>query len=566
MIKIFSIIKSLKEIKAFYILTAGSIILSVLEYFFIFLIFSLVNYKISNQIPESYNKIIYFFEDITQVNFNTYNFFFFTLILVFVLKTFLYIFYNFFISYFSQKISYKLSKEILSRSISGDKVLSNQKNSSFYKNTIIVDVPMFINSVLQPLLFLINDCLVFFAILFFLFINNTLISFYLSIFVFFTCVIFFYNIKKKLIIWGKFREQSSLNLIQSLNEVYRGILEIKIYNVENFFQNKILKNLNKIRIALTNTSFFIHFPRIILEIIIFFSLFFLLYLSGDDKNYSIIPYLSAILAASIKIIPMFSRIMTSIQSYYFAKLVVKKIFSLVISANKSFSDNEIILKKLKNVQYIKITKLSCQLNKNYLFKNINLVLKKNSIIGIKGESGVGKSTITRIIAGAHSAFGGHIKYYDSNNKVILKKPVLGSASIIPQDVFVFDDLLSKNISFHHKFFLQFKNRKIYQFFFNKLNINLKRKLGDEGNKISGGEKQRLGVMRSLVFDKEIVIFDESTSNLDHENKLRLFKIINILKKSKIILVISHDKSFLEICDKVFVLKNAKLIRERKLIF
>ena len=76
MIKIFSIIKSLKEIKAFYILTAGSIILSVLEYFFIFLIFSLVNYKISNQIPESYNRMISFFEDITQVNFNTYNFFF----------------------------------------------------------------------------------------------------------------------------------------------------------------------------------------------------------------------------------------------------------------------------------------------------------------------------------------------------------------------------------------------------------------------------------------------------------------------------------------------------------
>lgn len=216
MIKIFSIIKSLKEIKAFYILTVGSIILSVLEYFFIFLIFSLVNYKISNEIPESYNKMIVFFEDITQVNFNTYNFFFFTLILVFVLKTFLYIFYNFFISYFSQKISYKLSKEILSRSINGDKVLSNQKNASFYKNTITVDVPMFINSVLQPLLFLINDCLVFFAILFFLFINNTLISFYLSIFVFFTCLIFFYNIKKKLILWGKFREQSSLNLIQNL--------------------------------------------------------------------------------------------------------------------------------------------------------------------------------------------------------------------------------------------------------------------------------------------------------------------------------------------------------------
>jgi ABC-type bacteriocin/lantibiotic exporter with double-glycine peptidase domain len=562
MIKVLKIIRSLKEIKAFYVLIAGSIILSLLEYLFIFLIFSLINYKISGHIPASYNNFISFFEEITKINFNTFSFFFLTLILVFFLKTILYIFYNFFISYFSQKISYKLSKEIIARSINGDKILTNQENSSFYKNTIIVDVPMFVSSVLQPLLFLINDSLVFFGILFFLFLNNSLISFYLSTFVICTCLIFYFYIKNKLIVWGKFREQSSLNLIQNLNEVYRGILEIKIYNVENFFFKKILKNLHKTRIALTNTGFFIHFPRIILEIIIFFSLFFLLYLSASEANYSVIPYLSALLAASIKMIPMFSRIMTSIQGYYFAKLVVKKIYGLVIKSDKDFFGNGNILTKPSNIQYIKITKLSCQLNKNYLFKNINLLLKKGSIVGITGESGVGKSTITRIIAGTHSEFSGHIKYYDDNNNLILKKPVLGSASIIPQDVFVFDDTLLKNISFNHHSDLQFKNKKNYQFFFNKMKVNLKRKLGEDGKKISGGEKQRLGVMRSLIFDKEIIIFDESTSNLDYKNKLRLFKIINILKKSKIILVISHDKSFLEICDKVFILKNTKLIMKR----
>jgi ABC-type bacteriocin/lantibiotic exporter with double-glycine peptidase domain len=562
MIKVFRIIKSLKEIKAFYILTSGSIILSLLEYIFIFLIFSLINYKISGQVPSSYNKLFFFFEEIIKINFNIFTFFFLTLILVFFLKTILYIFYNFYISYFSQKINYKLSKEIIARSINSNKILNNQENSNIYKNTIIVDVPMFVSSVLQPLLFLLNDSLVFIGILFFLFLNNTLLSFYLSSFVIFTCLIFYFYIKNKLIIWGKFREQSSLNLIQNLNEVYRGILEIKIYNVENFFYKKILKNLHKTRIALTNTGFFIHFPRIILEIIIFFSLFFLLYLSASETNYSTIPYLSALLAASIKMIPMFSRIMTSIQGYYFAKLVVKKIYGLVIKKDKDLSGNGNILTKPRNIQYIKITKLSCKLNKNYLFKNINLLLKKGSIVGITGESGVGKSTIARIIAGIHDEFNGHIKYYDDNNNPILKKPVLGCASIIPQDVFVSDDTLSKNISFNHYFDLQFKNNKIYHFYFNKIKINLKRKLGEDGKKISGGEKQKLGVMRSLVFDKEIVIFDESTSNLDYKNKLRLFKIINILKKSKIILVISHDKSFLEICDKVFILKNTKLIMER----
>ena len=114
MIKVLKIIRSLKEIKAFYVLTAGSIILSLLEYLFIFLIFSLINYKISGHIPASYNNLIFFFEEITKINFNTFSFFFLTLILVFFLKKILYIFYNFFISYFIQKIIYKLIKEIIS--------------------------------------------------------------------------------------------------------------------------------------------------------------------------------------------------------------------------------------------------------------------------------------------------------------------------------------------------------------------------------------------------------------------------------------------------------------------
>ena len=103
-------------------------------------------------------------------------------------------------------------------------------------------MPLFINSVVQPLFFLINDALILSAILIFLFITNTLISMYLIIFISFTFLIFYFYLKNKLIVWGKIREESSSNLIKNLNEVYKGLLEIKIYDVAKFFFYKISKS------------------------------------------------------------------------------------------------------------------------------------------------------------------------------------------------------------------------------------------------------------------------------------------------------------------------------------
>ena len=132
------------------------------------------------------------------------------------------------------------------------------------------------------------------------------------------------------------------------------------------------------------------------------------------------------------------------------------------------------------------------------------------------------------------------------------------ASIIPQDIFIIDDTLETNISFNQSKKIQTQNLNLINSLLKTLGIDYRRKLGEDGKKISGGQKQRVGIIRSLFFNKEVLIFDETTSNLDLRNKIALFKIIKIFKKEKIIIVISHDKKFLKICDKTYILKNGKL--------
>ena len=561
--KIFLIFKKIHALKLFYFLTFFSLILSIFEYSFIFTIYSLVDYQITNNLHSILENIILFLNINYEIALNKFNFLLLLVVIIFCIKTALYLLYNYIISAFSQNISYKLAKKIFVSSFNNNKdILNHNKNSSYYKNTIIVDVPLFINSVVQPLFFLINDALILSAILIFLFITNTLISMYLIIFISFTCLIFYIYLKNKLIVWGKIREESSSNLIKNLNEVYKGLLEIKIYDVAKFFFYKISNELDNIRESLTKTNFFIHFPRIVLEIIIFFSIFLLIFLStGNENAISILPYLSAAVAASIKIIPMFSRIMTGIQGYYFAKQVVNKINNL-LKINPLKENNYNNEKKLEKINEVKIQNLTFKQKNKVILNKINLNLRKDFIVGITGDSGTGKSTFARILAGLEKGYSGRIKFYKNKKLLLHNNPIIGLTSIIPQDVFVFDDKLDNNIKFNKNKDISNQNEKLLKELTNKIDIDKRRGLGEDGKKISGGQKQRLGVLRSLFFNKEFIIFDESSSNLDLNNKLALFKIVKKIKKDKIILIISHDKKFLNICDKTILLKNGKFITKK----
>ena len=375
--KVFQIFNQINALRLFYILIIFSLILSILEYSFIYIIYS-SRHQLTSNVNLLLENVINYFKEIFETKFKIIDIILIFLIIIFCFKTIIYIFYNYLISFFSQNISFNLSKLIFANSLSNKKdVLINNKNSSYFKNTIIVDIPLFISSVVQPLFFLVNDALILAAILIFLFYTNPLISLYLVLFIFFNFLVFYLYLKNKLIKWGNIREKSSTNLIKNLNEVYKGLLEIKIYNVAKYFFSKVLYELNSIKESLIKTNFFIHFPRIVLEIIIFFSIFFLNFVSSNNNSdISVLPYLSAAVAAAIKIIPMFSRIMTGIQGYYFAKEVVNKVNALINnnSIKEDLFENS---KKFKGVDKIQIKNFSFKFKDKILLKKINLVIKKN---------------------------------------------------------------------------------------------------------------------------------------------------------------------------------------------
>ena len=89
---------------------------------------------------------------------------------------------------------------------------------------------------------------------------------------------------------------------------------------------------------------------------------------------------------------------------------------------------------------------------------------------------------------------------------------------------------------------------------NKINT----KIGQDGAKLSGGQRQRIGIARALYHDPEILILDESTSSLDEHTEKNIMETINKLKGNKTVIIISHRKSTVKNCDKIFEISNGKI--------
>lgn len=205
--------------------------------------------------------------------------------------------------------------------------------------------------------------------------------------------------------------------------------------------------------------------------------------------------------------------------------------------------------------------LLVMMKKKPIIKRFNLKIKKNSCLGIIGDSGSGKSTITDLIIGLIKPTSGQIKI----DNVILKDNVSlwqNNISYVSQSPFFLNDTIEKNIAFgltqnniNKKLIIEVtKKAQIYDFI-NSLKLKFNTKVGESGINFSGGQLQRIAIARALYRKSDILILDEATNALDDESELMFFKFLKTLKRKLTIIIISHKKDNLSICDKIIKIKK-----------
>lgn len=226
---------------------------------------------------------------------------------------------------------------------------------------------------------------------------------------------------------------------------------------------------------------------------------------------------------------------------------------------------EVSLPKFENSIEIKNLDFSYT-NDRKALNNINLTFEKNKKYAIVGESGCGKSTLIKLLMRYYKDYNGDILIDNKDIHKIFSNDLYKNMSMIQQNVFMFDDSIKENI----KLFANYSDEEVLSIcdrsglsnLISRLPDGINSLVGENGNKLSGGEKQRIAIARSLINNTKILILDESTSALDNETAYNLESSLLSINDLTLI-VVTHKliKNILLNYDEIIVMKDGMVIEK-----
>ena len=244
----------------------------------------------------------------------------------------------------------------------------------------------------------------------------------------------------------------------------------------------------------------------------------------------------------------------------------ERVFSIFDNHEKIHQDKSAIeIKTLDNkIEFKNVYFKYNNSNKNNILENINVTIKKGETIAIVGESGAGKSTFTELIPRLYDVTSGELIIDSYNVKNLKLKSLRNLIGVVTQHSILFNETIKSNISYVNS---QVTEKQILHAIkssnldgtINKLENGLDTIIGENGLKLSGGEKQRLSIARAIIKNPDILILDEATASLDSESEKKVHEAIDNVIKHRTVIIIAHRLSTIINADKILVFSKGKII-------
>jgi ATP-binding cassette, subfamily B, bacterial PglK len=474
------------------------------------------------------------------------------------------------IFYFEGKLEYKIKQSISNRLFniyirsSYENFHLKRKSSELIRNLAIEVANL--SSYLNAIINLIREISVFLFLIALLLFVNLKLTF--SVLMFFSIIIGIYYLllAKKIKNSGKEYITLKEKIISRISQTIFSIKELFIYEKEALVQNKFSEDIKNYEIKIFFLNFIKKVPRIILEVsgvglIILFILFF----SKTQNNIDMITIASLVGLCAIRMIPSLNTMSNSVINIKFYKTSFDIIFNELshkLSTNKKvniISNNNIKQKNGEIFDTIEFKNVCYSYDdKKIIFDNFNFNVKRGEFVKIIGNSGKGKSTFLNLLTGLLQPKFGSIRL-KSDNKFFESKNLKNLFSYVPQETFIFDQSIKENILFGNIEKKEFLKKCVEKANLNEFLINLpdgiETNCGERGKNLSGGQKQKIAIARALYANRDILLFDEITNNLDSENENKIIDTINKLKEKKTILFITHKDNKKLLYDKVLNLNS-----------
>ncbi|MCR5399306.1 MAG: ABC transporter ATP-binding protein/permease [Lachnospiraceae bacterium] len=356
-----------------------------------------------------------------------------------------------------------------------------------------------------------------------------------------------------------------------------GIKDVKVLKKEYYFTDKYSESAegyadNQIRYnVLTNL------PRLLIETTAIVGILTYVMLSmalGRDIA-SLMTTLSAFAIAAMRLLPSVNRLNTYMANIAYFEPALEYIYENVDT--KGLSEENVLithageasLEPLSMERDIRLNGITFAYpnTDKLIFNEADMQIPIGSSVGVMGPSGAGKSTIVDIMLGLLKLEHGTITVDDVSVSDHYAQ-WLSHIGYIPQNIYMLDDSIKHNIAFGVKD-EDIDEARVWEVlgeaqmkeFVEGLPDKLDAEIGERGVRISGGQRQRLGIARALYHDPELMVFDEATSALDNDTETAIMEAIDRLHGRKTLVIIAHRLRTIENCDLIYEVKDGKIIRK-----
>ena len=438
-------------------------------------------------------------------------------------------------------------------------------NSAILSRNINVVCLTFVTGILRPIASIISEAtlLLFFFIA--LLIYSPSAALLISIIFIPAVTLFYLLVRRRLNNIGKLENEMHRAKSRIVIESFRGYADIHVNGAYQLYFNKFTSSLNEAVKFRKRNATIAMLPQILMEIVLAIGLAVLVIASTNSDGDQMKLLFGILAVAAVRLIPSIRNIMTNWSSIRYNSYTIDTL-SDIRSSNRPTPSNDDNGERFNLHDSIEIADLtfSFEDSSTPIIKKLSLKIDKGERVGIRGASGIGKSTLFNLILGLYRPTSGTIsidgeRLTDDNIRRWQR-----SVGYVSQHVFIADMTLAENIALgivaediDRKRVAEAIRLADLDDFVAQLPMGIDSHIGEQGSRLSGGQRQRIGIARALYKGCDILLLDEATSSLDNlseENINNSLRRLSRENSSLTIVVIAHRDSSIEYCDRVITIE------------
>lgn len=561
--KLFAVL-SLQDKRFFYALLAFSVLISFIESFAISLIMPFVSVASDFSLFERNAYLRQIDEFFSLPKYELVAYFGLLLIVFYVLRAFLNALYFYLLARFSKGRYHLFALRLFRKYLNLDyESFTRQKHSALLKT--ITQEAFNLSTMLASFLLMMSELFVVALIYALMLVVDYQITLFLSVFLLANALILVRVLSPMMKKAGAKREAAMSAFFETLSTNLNNFKFIKLKGKEESVAHLFSEQSFAFSRANITSETINALPRLFLEAVGFCVLVFIvvaLIWQRQSDIHTALAMISLFVLALYRLMPSANRIITSYHDLLYYKNSLDIVYNALYEKDENLGDEKVSFEKdlvLKNVNF-------AYKNKPLLFKNLNFTLKKGEKIAFIGESGSGKSTLVDMLMGLLPPNSGEILVDGQKLSAQNLKNFRQKIGYIPQQIYLFNDTIAKNIAFGEEFDEKMLERVIkqanLQSFITSLKDGANTLVGDGGGNLSVGQKQRIAIARALYLSPQILVLDEATSALDNESEAKIMSEIYKISSDKTLIIIAHRLNTIEQCDKIYRVEKGKISLEK----